>query len=113
VNSDKWTSTVTALALDREKGVIASGDLDKSAQKGAVAFLTAKKDKVLKVLGRDFSVRTHGAEITNEGRLTLDVLPTEPGSPASWESPTVTERFQLKVAGKEVEVKFLDAKYQP
>jgi len=62
-------------------------------------------------LGRDIAVRIHSVEVTNDGRMTLDLLPTQPGSPASWESPSLIERFQLNANGKEVGVKFVDVRY--
>lgn len=75
-------------------------ELIEPAQSRALAFLTAKKDPTLKRLGRDIAVRIHSVEVTNDGRMTLDLLPTQPGSPASWESPSLIERFQLNAKGK-------------
>lgn len=108
--SDKWTSDASAHALDPEKGVIASGALDELAPR-AEKFLAAKKDRALKTLGKDISALVNSAEVTNDGKVTVEVLPTQPGLPASFESPDVVERYQLKRSDGKVEVKFIDVSY--
>jgi hypothetical protein len=109
---DKWRGRAAALAIDPERGVVASGDLTAQAEQRAVAFLKAKKDPTLKRLGTDLSVLIHRAELTNEGTVTIDLLPTEPGNPKSWDSPSLVERLRVKQSGAKVEVKFLEARYE-
>jgi hypothetical protein len=54
----------------------------------------------------------YDTEVTNEGRVTVEVLPTQPGSPASFESPSLVQRFQLNRRESGVEVKLLDTWYE-
>ena len=114
VTSDKWASGCKVVALDPEKGVVASGDLGEAAQQATMDFLKAKKDRALKMFGSAdaVSVKIYTAEVTNDGQLTLSLQPTDAGSSKSWENPVLVERFQLKTSGKEVGAKFLDARYR-
>jgi hypothetical protein len=108
VRRERWSGSALALAVDPEKGVVAKADLTEEATEHAAAFLKAKKDRTAKEME---AVIINSVEVTNEGTVTVELFPTQPGN-RSFEAPTLIERFQVARAGEKVEAKFLDARYQ-
>jgi hypothetical protein len=107
----RWSSGLRAIRIDGNTAPGGPLELTELVQKQAAAFLKTKKDRSLKGVENAFGFYLYGAEIANDGLLTLSFSLCVPGSKSYDNLPSLIERFRLKTIDGKLQAQFVDARY--